>query len=203
MTDRLLLAQGGTHPALLATIRSACRDDWKLCILVNVDAAPLEEKLLAAGVPRYRLPRSLTYEAKASIRASFYKGVVAANSWVLAADALSGVLRCEKVATLVIGGCEKLDSAALLFLRLFRERRRPHARVVAFSRRCCALHREPTRLDGLHLVNYDVEVEGDAAVAITTRTASSSLPQKRQEALESVGSSRQPQSLIVVRPFIL
>ena len=61
--DRLLLARGGTHPALLATIRNACRDDWKLCILVNVDAAQLEEKLLAAGVPRYRLPRSLTYQA--------------------------------------------------------------------------------------------------------------------------------------------
>ena len=111
-TDRLLLAQGGSHPALLATIRNACRDDWMLCILVNVDAAQLEEKLLAAGVPRYRLPWSLTYEAKASIRASFYKGVVRANSWVLAADALSGVLKCEKVATLVIGGCERLDAAA-------------------------------------------------------------------------------------------
>ena len=98
-TDRLLLAQGGSHPALLATIRNACRDDWKLCILVNVDAPQLEEKLLNEGVPRYRLPRSLTYEAKASIRASFYKGVVQANSWVLAADALSGVLKCEKVAT--------------------------------------------------------------------------------------------------------
>ena len=82
----------------------------------------------------------------------------------------------------MIGGCEKLDAAALLFLRLFRERRRPHARVVAFSRRCCALHREPTRIDSLHLVNYDIEVEGDAAVAVVTRTASSSLPQKRQEA---------------------
>ncbi len=181
-TDRLLLAQGGAHPSLFATIRNACRDDWKLCILVNVDAAQLEEKLLNAGVQRYRLPRALTYEAKASIRASFYKGVVRANSWVLAADALSGVLKCEKVATLVIGGCENLDAAALLFLRLFRERRRPHARVVAFSRRCCALHREPTRIDGLHLVNYEIEVEADAAVAITTRTASSSLPQKRQEA---------------------
>ena len=182
MTDRLLLARGGAHPALLATIRDACRDAGKLCILVNVEDTPLEEKLLAAGVPRYRLPRSLTFEAKASIRASFYKGVVAANSWVLAADALSAVLRCEKVATLVIGGCEKLDSAALLFLRLFRERRRPQARVVAFSRRCCALHREPTRLDSLHLINYDIEVEDEVDVAITTRTASSSLPQKRQEA---------------------
>ena len=164
-TDRLLLAQGGSHPALLATIRKACRDDWKLCILVNVDAAQLEEKLLAEGVPRYRLPRSLTYEAKASIRASFYKGVVQANSWVLAADALSGVLKCEKIATIILDGCERLDAAALLFLRLFRERRQPHARVVAFSRRCCALHREPTRLDSLHLVNYDIEVEADAAVA--------------------------------------
>jgi len=182
MTDRLLLAQGGAHPALLATIRDACRDAGKLCILVNVEDTQLEEKLLAQGVPRYRLPRALTYEAKASIRASFYKGVVAANSWVLAADALSGVLRCEKVATLVIGGCEKLDAAALLFLRLFRERRRPQARVVAFSRRCCALHREPTRLDSLHLVNYAIEVEDEVDVAVVTRTASSSLAQKRQEA---------------------
>ena len=65
-TDRLLLAQGGTHPSLIATIRNACRDDGKLCILVNVGAAPLEEKLLNEGVPRYRLPRSLTYEAKAT-----------------------------------------------------------------------------------------------------------------------------------------
>ena len=96
MTDRLLLARGGSHPALLATIRDACRDAGKLCILVNVEDTQLEEKLLAAGIPRYRLPRALTFEAKASIRASFYKGVVAANSWVLAADALSGVLRCER-----------------------------------------------------------------------------------------------------------
>ena len=71
MTDRLLLARGGSHPALLATIRDACRDAGKLCLLVNVEDTQLEEKLLAQGVPRYRLPRSLTYEAKATIRASF------------------------------------------------------------------------------------------------------------------------------------
>ena len=52
MTDRLLLAKGGSHPALLATIRDACRDAGKLCILVNVEDTPLEAKLLAQGVPR-------------------------------------------------------------------------------------------------------------------------------------------------------
>ena len=192
--DRVLLAPGGAHPALLETVRAACRDDGNLCILVNVAVHRLEERLLAAGVPRYRLPRALTYAAKASIRSSFYKGVVQANSWVLAADALSGVLDVEKVATVIVGGCEKLDAAALLFLRLFRERRflrrfpkhnafcRSSSRLMAFSGRCAALHREPQRLDGLHLVNYEIEVAADANVSVVTRTASTSIAQKRQEA---------------------
>jgi len=192
--DRVLLAPGGAHPALLETVRAACRDDGHLCILVNVAVHRLEERLLAAGVPRYRLPRALTYAAKASIRRSFYKGVVQANSWVLAADALSGVLDVEKVATVIVGGCEKLDAAALLFLRLFRERRflrrfpkhnafcRSSSRLMAFSGRCAALHREPQRLGGLHLVNYEIEVAADPNVSVVTRTSTTSIAQKRQEA---------------------
>ena len=54
-TDRLLLAHGGSRPALLATIRDACRDAWKLCILVNVEDRAARGETVAQGVPRYRL----------------------------------------------------------------------------------------------------------------------------------------------------
>ncbi|KAH8095567.1 hypothetical protein JL720_2876 [Aureococcus anophagefferens] len=137
--DRVVAFADGADDALADAVAAAAATG-ELCVLLNVDLQRLRPRLAARGA---KPPAVIDGATAAKARGALYRGVVAASSWALCADALSNTLDVARVKRVVVGECEHVDAAGGFFLRLFAERRAPAARLDACAGCPVALAREP------------------------------------------------------------
>ena len=138
-SDRVVAFADGADDALADAVAAAAATG-ELCVLLNVDLQRLRPRLAARGA---KPPAVIDGATAAKARGALYRGVVAASSWALCADALSNTLDVARVTRVVVGECEHVDAAGGFFLRLFAERRTGSSRLDAFAGCPVALAREP------------------------------------------------------------
>ncbi|KAH8070321.1 hypothetical protein JL721_5084 [Aureococcus anophagefferens] len=113
--DRVVAFADGADDALADAVAAAAATG-ELCVLLNVDLQRLRPRLAARGA---KPPAVIDGATAAKARGALYRGVVAASSWALCADALSNTLDVARVKRVVVGECEHVDAAGGFFLRLF------------------------------------------------------------------------------------